>query len=77
MARKGTLAGQKPEKKVTVPSIFDMSLSDILSHCRARHKTMRYLTTGEHEAHHRLFPAKDHSHTDRSREESPSKTEEE
>lgn len=63
MARKGTLAGQKPERKVTIRSIYDMAIADVISHCRLRHPRIPYITRNEHEQMHRLRPPEDgHKH---------------
>lgn len=63
MARKGTLAAQKPERKVTIRNVYDMSVSDLISHCRLRHPRIPYITANEHEQMHRYRPPEDgHKH---------------
>jgi hypothetical protein len=64
MARPGTMAAQQEQPVFNVPSIMDMNVGDALSHCRARHRHLRFVTKGEHEAQHRLYPEQctDHVH---------------
>lgn len=62
-ARPGTMAAQleKPDVTLVVP-VGGMSDGQMIEHCRARHRDLRYITRNEHEAAHRLREHEDHLH---------------
>lgn len=49
-------------KPVTVPHVDDMDQKTFWLHMYLRHPTLRLVTRGEHEAHHRLSPTSLHRH---------------
>lgn len=62
-ARPGTIASQREEPDVTlVVSVEQMSDGQMITHCRERHRDLRFVTRNEHEAAHRLREHDDHLH---------------
>lgn len=65
-SRPGTIGAQREaledQEVTTVRAVHDMSQGDFITHARARHRNLRYVTKNEHEALHRLRPPDDHVH---------------